>query len=92
MTRLNVVGENEAAATAPSTSTNDQAALKLLLLSLQTVSQRALIALSNMFTLIGLASAWWLWHETLPNPSISQLTGLALYGLLLVSLHLVRRK
>lgn len=73
---------------------NDQAAaaMQLLLLSIKTISQRALIALSNLFTVAAVGSTWWLFNAALPiNPSANQLIGLGLYGVFVLAIHWVRR-
>lgn len=68
-------------------------ATSILLTALRALSQRALIALSNLFVLAAAASAFWLWLVTLPSPSVYQLVGLGLYGLLMLALtHLVLRR
>jgi hypothetical protein len=64
-----------------------QAATSMLLLALRALSQRALVAISNLFVLLTVASAWWLWMVTLPQPSAQQLVGLGLYGLLILALN-----
>lgn len=66
--------------------------VKLLALSLQALSQRALVALSALFTAGALFSAWWLWNETLPAPTGLQLVGLAMYGAFILALEWVRRR
>lgn len=64
----------------------------LLLLSLKALSQRALVALASLFTLVAVASTWWLFEEALPvNPSVNQLVGLGLYGLFVLAIHWVKR-
>lgn len=65
----------------------EAAATAMLLTGLRTLSQRSLIALGSLFTLMTVASAWWLWLETLPQPSVYQLIGLGLYGALIVLLN-----
>ena len=66
--------------------------LKLLLLSLKALSQRALVAFSSLFTFAAVGSAWWLFNESLPtNPSPNQLIGLGLYGAFVLAIHWVRR-
>lgn len=101
MTRLVEVPAGAAAAEAPQaaaaptqvprqTAAANQA-LQLLLLAVKTISQRALIAATNAVTLIGLASAFWLWLAALPNPSPNQLIALGLYGLLLIGLRWIWR-
>jgi hypothetical protein len=67
--------------------TLEQAATNILMLALRALSQRALVAIGNLFVLLTAASAWWLWMTTLPSPSIQQLVGLALYGVLILALN-----
>lgn len=69
--------------TAP--SAQQHAATSMLLLALRALSQRSIVAISNLFVLLTAASAWWLWMVTLPAPSIQQLVGLALYGALILA-------
>jgi hypothetical protein len=66
-------------------------ATQLLLLALKALSQRTVIALSNLFTLIGLASAFWLWWTVLVNPTVNQLVGVGGYSVFLLLLEYVRR-
>ncbi len=66
-------------------------ALQLLLLAVKTISQRALIAATNLVTLIGLGTAFWLWLQVMPNPTMNQLAGLALYGLFILGLRWIWR-
>ena len=68
----------------------DEAAAAMLLLAIKSLSQRALVALSSLFTLLTCASAFILWQDVLPNPNAYQLTGLGLYGAFILLLHLVR--
>lgn len=65
----------------------------ILFTALRALSQRTVVALSNLFVLAAAGSAFWLWLVTLPNPSVPQLIGLGLYGLLMLALtHLVLRR
>lgn len=74
-------------------SKTDQIALDVILLALKALSQRTLIALSQLFTLLTCASAFTLWYSVLPNPNSYQLVGLALYGgFVLLLLQIVKRK
>jgi hypothetical protein len=73
-------------------SKTDQIALDTILLALKALSQRTLVALSQLFTLLTCASAFALWYSVLPNPNSYQLVGLALYGGFILLLHLVKRK
>jgi hypothetical protein len=63
------------------------AATSMLLLALRALSQRAIVAAGALFTLLTVASAWWLWMVTLSQPSAQQLVGLGLYGLLILALN-----
>lgn len=65
----------------------EAATTSVLLMALKAVSQRTLIAVSQLFTLATAGSAFWLWFVTLPAPSILQLVGLGLYGLLILALN-----
>jgi hypothetical protein len=77
----------------PRPSIVEDAATGILLTALKALSQRALVAVGNLFVLAAAASAFWLWLVTLPSPSIPQLVGLALYGALMLALvHLVLRR
>lgn len=66
---------------------SEAVATSVLLTALRALSQRALIAVSNLFVLLTAASAFWLWFVTLPAPSVLQLVGLALYGVLILALN-----
>lgn len=70
----------------------DEAATTMLLLGLKTLSQRMIVALSSLFTLLTSVSAFVLWQDVLPNPNSYQLTGLGLYGVFILLLHLVRKR
>lgn len=65
---------------------------QMLLLALSAVSKRALTAITNLFTLGLVASAWWLWKSVLPDPSIQQLAAVAGYAVFCVVIDMVRRK
>lgn len=87
--RLKLVDESP---DTPKPSLLDDAGASMLFLGLKTLSQRTIVALSNAFTLLTCASAFWLWQDVLPNPNVYQLIGLFLYGVFLLALHIVRRK
>lgn len=76
----------------PKTAGLDEAATAMLLLALKSLSQRAIVALSNLFTLLTCLSAFVLWHDVLPSPNSYQLVGLGLYGMFILLLHVVIRK
>ncbi len=91
--QLKQVGVDRPVELAPSTKSGiDEAATAMLLLGLKTLSQRAVVALSNLFTLLTCVSAFVLWQDVLPSPNTYQLVGLAFYGIFILLLHIVRRR
>lgn len=89
---LKQVGVDRPVAFSQESKKTEDAATAMLLLGLKTLSQRLVVALSKLFTLLTCASAFVLWENVLPNPNSYQLTGLGLYGAFLLLLHLVIRK
>lgn len=94
LNRLRQVGPDvEVAEGPPPPSTDDSAALGLLLLSLKTISQRAIANLRVALTIGSVASVWWLFNAALPtNPTVNQLIGLGLYGAFVLAVHRVSRR
>lgn len=91
--QLKQVGEDRPVIeSAPVKSKVEEVATTMLLLGLKTLSQRFIVSLSNLFTLLTCFSAFILWQNVLPNPTGSQLVGLGLYGTFILLLHIVRRK
>lgn len=91
------IADTETAAPSPaapqSESVVQNAATSILITSLKALSQRTIVALGNLFVVLAAGSAFWLWYVTLPNPSIQQLVGLGLYGMLMLALvHLVLKR
>ena len=83
-----VVGGTETEAPKP----DNGAAVRMLTLALAALSQRALIAIADMFSLITTASCFWLWW-CIPSPNDRQIVALSLYGLLILAINwIVRRK
>ena len=86
--RFEVVEEPET----PSASDKPPRELGLLMLALKTLSQRALLALSDLFCLGTVASAWWLWWS-IPDPNAFQIVSLSIYAAFVLAANwLVRRK
>lgn len=83
---------SEPPSNSPKSALLDKVAMDMLLLAIKSLSQRALVAISQMFTLLSTASAFWLWHDVLPNPNTYQLIGLGFYGAFLLLLEIVRRR
>lgn len=87
-----LVGEDEAAAPAKPAPAVEKQLTGLLLMSLRALSQRALVALSTLFTLALAASAFWLWGRILAAPSATQLVGVGMYAVFVLALEFVRRR
>ena len=64
----------------------------MLTIALKALSQRALVALADLFTLLTVGSAFWLW-STIPAPNDRQIVALSIYALfVLAANYIVRRK
>lgn len=92
-----VIGEEEIAAPSPQQPAAETAALaklntEMLLLALRALSQRAMTAITNLFTVALVGSAWMLWKQVLPDPSNRQLVAIAGYGLFCLLIDIVRRR
>lgn len=67
-------------------------AIAMLTVALKALSQRALVAATDLFTLITCAGAWWLWYLT-PEPTYQQIVHNSIFALfVLVTNYIVRRK
>jgi hypothetical protein len=76
----------------PAKPVADTVATSLLLLGLKTLSQRALAAISDLFTLLTVASVFWVWCSV-PDPNVLQIVHDSLYGLFVLAANwIVRRK
>jgi hypothetical protein len=66
--------------------------LGLLLLALKALSQRAITAVTNLFTIITMTGTWWLWYKT-PDPNPTQIVSLSIFAAFVLAANwLVRRK
>jgi hypothetical protein len=71
-------------------ATNAQ--IVMLTIALKALSQRALTAATDLFTLITVGAAFWLWYLT-PTPTDRQIISLSIYALFtLAANYIVRRK
>ena len=87
-----VVGETETEARTPPPPADNGAAIRLVMLALASLSQRAVIALADLFTLLTVGSAFWLWNS-IPEPNDRQIAALAIYALFVLAINwIVRRK
>lgn len=80
--------------TAAPTVTPEQhrAALAAFRMLIATLSQKTLVALSNLVTAGAVGSAWWLWNGVLPEPTTNQLVGVSLYAAFILAIEYLRRK
>lgn len=62
-----------------------------LMLGLKALSQRTLDALSRLFTLLTVGSAFWLWM-TMPHPDVYQLIALGGYALFVLAVNVIVRR
>ena len=93
VTDFQLVGQDEQPPERPAKpAAAEQHLTGLLLMSLRALSQRAVVALSTLFTLALAASAFWLWGEVLAHPTAPQLVGLGMYGGFVLALEFVRRR
>lgn len=65
--------------------------VNLLTLALKTFSQRAIAAVTDLFTLVTIGAAWWLWYQT-PDPTPNQIISNSIFAVFIVVCNwLVRR-
>ena len=77
----------------PAASTHERnIAAQALTLLLKGLSQKALVAISSLFTAAALFSAWWLWSDVLADPTALKLVGVGGYAGFILALEIVRRK
>lgn len=69
----------------------DVAAENMLMLALRALSQRAVAAIADLFTIVTVASAWWLW-SSIPDPNPHQIISLTVYALFVIAINIIVRK
>ena len=89
--RLRQVGPDVDVPTDAPNPALDSAALGVLLLSLKTLSQRAIAATRDVFTLLSVGSGFWLWFN-IPDPKPTQIIALSLYALFILSANVIVRR
>ena len=67
------------------------AAAQTILLALTALSQRAIVSLASLYSVLLIGSVWYLFLVTLPNPNVLQLVGLAIYVGCVLAGHVIRR-
>ena len=78
---------DETAQQAPESS----AGLDILLLSLQALSKRTVVALSNLFCLLTVGSVFVLFYN-IPTPDIYQIVALTIYALFVLAANAIVRR
>jgi hypothetical protein len=68
------------------------AATAMLALAMRALSQRALVAVASLFTLITVGTVFWLAIIVIPHPDPLQLAVLALYACFVVALNFMVRR
>jgi hypothetical protein len=72
-------------------NTAEKVGIRMLLLGLTALSQRAIEAVASLFTLVTVGSAFWLWYQT-PHPDVYQIISLTIYGLFVLSANWIVKK
>jgi len=67
------------------------AATSMMLLAFSALSRRFVIALANLFMLVTIGSAFFLWYQ-IPNPNVYQLIGLGMYAVFILLINLIRAR
>jgi hypothetical protein len=72
-------------------STADRTGFELLRVGLKALSQRALIALSTLFTLLTVGSAFWLFMS-IHEPNTMQLIEIGMYAAFVLAINLIVKR
>ena len=68
-------------------------ALDILLLLLKPLSQKTIVALGNLYSLLTVASVFWLSFVIIPHdPSVQQLVGLGGYAAFVIAVNVIVRR
>jgi hypothetical protein len=67
------------------------AAFSVLMLALKGLSQRALIAISDLFLLFTVFGTWWLWHS-IPDPNTNQIAALSIFAIFVLAANFIQRR
>lgn len=90
--RFEIIPDTPETATATvAGSRESSAAFAAVMLALKALSQRAVVALAALQTLIMVGSAFWLAMSIAPNPNTYQLAGLSIYAVFLLLICWITR-
>jgi hypothetical protein len=70
----------------------NQLAARLIGIALTTLTQKTVVAIASLFSLVLAGSVWWLAMAVATTPTTPQLITLGLYAAFVLALHWVRRK
>ena len=87
---LALVDETESAPFEATSRSRTEQHVSLLALALKTMGQRALIAVDNLFTLVTVCLAFYLWHS-IPDPNTLQVVALALFAVFVLAANVIVR-
>lgn len=83
-----VIGGTEAEPRPPE---DNKVAIAMIMLGIKALSQRALTAATDLFTLITVSGAFYLWMVT-PKPDAYQITSLSIYAVFTLAANYIVRK
>jgi hypothetical protein len=89
--KFTVVEDDPPEPSNPKSSALADAGAAALMLGLQTLSKRALIAIDNLFCLLTVFSAFFLWYK-IPDPDSYQIAALAIYALFVLAANIIVRR
>lgn len=75
----------------PPDSAATRVAVSALALGLKTLSQRAIAATKDIFTLLSVGTIFWIWNDH-PDPSITQIVSLSLYATFILAANVIVRR
>ena len=81
-----------AAHTTSSPTEPSGAAVAVLMLSLKALSQRALVAIADLFCLFTCASVFWLFLLMPDDPSPQRIATLSIYAVFVIALNIIVRR
>jgi len=90
--QFRIVSEDDPPPTPTKADPLSQIGIQTLMLGLSALSQRTLAALSRLFALITVVSAFVLWWAVMPNPTVLQLVGLGMFGVFVLAINVIVRR
>ena len=75
----------------PPDSAAARVAASALVLALKALSQRAVAATRDVFTLLSVGSVFWIW-QSLPDPTPTQIVSHGLYALIILAANVIVRR